>query len=202
MIRVLSFSSVLSLGTFTEEKLKRRNLTPVSFRWLSAHGWAPLPASHLRIRWSAGLWLWRRTSNSGVIVSFWHRVTRSFGCRRRLSSGFFLDYVYSPLLRASYDSINSRLRLNRQRLCQLNIFVLKRRESGFSLEVSFGSSMLKTMALYKVALSSPVLVIVSGYLRMDSGVVPVEHPTRSSGGDAPINEVWWMFGPRARIHLR
>ncbi|KAF3519637.1 hypothetical protein DY000_02058688 [Brassica cretica] len=124
--------------------------------------------------------------------------------RRRLSSGFFPDYVYSPLLRASFDSINSRLRLNRQRLCQLDLFVLKRREFGFSLEVFFGSLMLKTMALYKVALSSPVLVIIGGYLRTGScsGVVPVEHPTRSSGGDAPVDEVRWMLGSRACVHLR
>nr|VDD59838.1 unnamed protein product [Brassica oleracea] len=64
--------------------------------------------------------------------------------------------------------------------------------------------MLKTMALYKVALSSPVIVIIGGYLRTGScsGVVPVEHQSRSSGGDAPVDEVWWMLGSRACVHLR
>ncbi|CAN7032425.1 unnamed protein product [Brassica rapa subsp. trilocularis] len=50
------------------------------------------------------------------------------------------------------------------------------------------------MALYKVAFSYTVLVISGGYLRTGScsGVLPVEHPTRSSGGDAPVDEVRWM----------
>ncbi|CAN6927244.1 unnamed protein product, partial [Brassica oleracea] len=93
-------------------------------------GWALLPASHHLLRWSAGLWLWRRTSNSGVIISFWHRVT--------------------------------------------------------------------------LALSSPVIIIIGGYLRTGScsGVVPVEHQSRSSGGDAPVDEVRWMLGSRACVHLR
>ncbi|KAF2580300.1 hypothetical protein F2Q68_00002308 [Brassica cretica] len=37
----LSFSSVLSLGSFTEEKLRKRIVALVLFRRLIAHGWTP-----------------------------------------------------------------------------------------------------------------------------------------------------------------
>ncbi|KAF3570481.1 hypothetical protein F2Q69_00062287 [Brassica cretica] len=48
-------------------------------------------------------------------------------------------------------------------LSLLTVALFRRRETGFSLEVSFGSSLLKTKALYKVVFSSPVLVIIGGY---------------------------------------